>query len=150
MTDKDYIEYAKAVHEEAYALSTPMIDGMAGKVLTRIRKEQKGLIPLKKEWISNVSNTVDVVDMLSIYTYNGKPWTDMHPKLETVIDKYILDRFHELEPKQHFMLKYRYIGGSKLVEEVKQRIYEKLKEHYETQRLQNLLGRYPDLSGYGQ
>ena len=48
MTDKDYIEYAKAIHEEVYAMSTPMIDGMAGKVLTRIRKEQKKLFMDKR------------------------------------------------------------------------------------------------------
>lgn len=150
MTDKEYIEYAKTVHEEVYDISTPMIDGMASKVLTRIRKEQNELIPLKKEWTDNVSSTVDVVDVLSIYTYKEKSWTDMHSKLEAIIDKYILDRFNELEPKQHFMLKYRYIGDSELIEEVKQRIYEKLKEHYETQRLQNLLQRYPDLNTYGK
>ena len=46
MTDKDYSEYAKAIHEEVYAMSTPMIDGMAGKVLTRIRKEQKKLFKM--------------------------------------------------------------------------------------------------------
>lgn len=145
MTDKDYIEYAKAVHEEAYAMSTPMVDGMAGKVLTRIRKEQKNLMPLKPEWTSNVSNTIDVVDVLSVQIYKGKGWTEIHPELETIIDQYTLDRFHELEPKLHFMLKYRYVGESKLVEEVKERICTKLKEHYETQRLKNLLQRFPDL-----
>jgi hypothetical protein len=66
MTDKDYIEYAKTIHEEVYAMSTPMVDGMAGKVLTRIRKEQKTLMPLKPEWTSNISNTVDVVDVISL------------------------------------------------------------------------------------
>ena len=50
MTDKDYIEYAKAIHEEVYAMSTPMIDGMAGKVLTRIRKEQKKLFKMPEHY----------------------------------------------------------------------------------------------------
>ena len=145
MTDKDYIEYAKTIHEEVYAMSTPMIDGMAGKVLTRIRKEQKTLMPLKPEWTSNISNTVDVVDVISLKAINGKGWGDIHPELEAIIDQYIIDRFHELEPKLHFMLKYRYIGESKLVEEVKERIYARLGAHYATQRMQNMLERYPDL-----
>ena len=65
MTDKDYIEYAKAIHEEVYAMSTPMIDGMAGKVLTRIRKEQKKLFKMPEAWTSVLSNIIDVVDVMS-------------------------------------------------------------------------------------
>lgn len=148
MTDKDFIEYAKAVHEEAYAMSTPMVDGVAGRVLTRIRKEQTMLLPLKPEWTSCPSNAIGVIDVLSILAFKGKSWAEMHQGLEEIIDQYIIERFNELEPKQHFILKYRYIGESGLADEVKQRIYAKLKEHYETQRFQNMLERYPDLNEY--
>ncbi len=51
MTDNEYIDYAKAVHEDIYTVSTPMIDGIANKVLTRIRKEQPNLMELKETWI---------------------------------------------------------------------------------------------------
>ena len=144
MTDKEYIEYAKAIHEEAYAMSTPMIDGMAGKVLTRLRKEQPKLLPLKSEWTRTQSNVIDIVDVMSVLAHKGKAWTDMHQDLETILEQYILDRFNELEPKQHFILKYRYIGDFGLVEEVTKRIYERVEEHYDTQRMQNMLQRYPD------
>lgn|SRR5574344_51452 len=146
MTDKEYIEYAKAIHEEAYSMSTPMIDGIAGKVLTRLRKEQPKLLPLKPEWTRTQSNVIDIVDVMSVLAHKGKAWTDMHQDLETILEQYILDRFNELEPKQHFILKYRYIGDFELVEEVRKRIYERVKEHYDTQRMQNMLQRYPDLN----
>lgn len=146
MTDKEYIDYAKAVHEEAYAMSTPMIDGIAGKVLTRIRKEQVQLMPLKEEWTSCLSATIDVVDVLSVLAHKGKNWTEMNPNMENILDGYITDRYNELESKHHFILKYRYVGESKLKEEVKARVYERLKAHYDTQRFQNLLERYADLN----
>lgn len=146
MTDKEYIEYAKAIHEEIYAMSTPMIDGIAGKVLTRIRKEQSKLLPLKQEWTSTQSNAIDVVDIMSVLVRKGKSWTDMHQDLNTILEQYILDRFNELELKQHLILKYRYVGDFRLVEEVTERIYDRVKEHYDTQRMRNMLQRYPDLN----
>lgn len=146
MTDKEYIEYAKAIHEEIYAMSTPMIDGVAGKVLTRIRKEQSKLLPLKQEWTSTQSNAIDVVDIMSVLVRKGKSWTDMHQDLNTILEQYILDRFNELELKQHLILKYRYVGDFRLVEEVTERIYDRVKEHYDTQRMRNMLQRYPDLN----
>lgn len=146
MTDKEYIEYAKAIHEEIYAMSTPMIDGIAGKVLTRIRKEQSKLLPMKQEWTSTQSNAIDVVDIMSVLVRKGKSWTDMHQDLNTILEQYILDRFNELELKQHLILKYRYVGDFRLVEEVTERIYDRVKEHYDTQRMRNMLQRYPDLN----
>lgn len=41
MSDNEYIKYAKEVHGEIHALSNPMIDSIANKVLTRLCKEQK-------------------------------------------------------------------------------------------------------------
>lgn len=145
MTDKDYIEYAKAAHEEIYAMSTSMIDGIAAKVLTRLRKELPDLLPLKEEGTNCPSNSIDVIDVLSVLAIKGKPYSEMNKEMETILEQYILDRFHELEPKQHLIVKYRYIGEFALVPEVKQRIYERLKDHYRTQRMQTLLERYPDL-----
>ena len=43
------------------------------------------------------------------------------------------------------MLKYRYVGKFSLTTEVKERIYARLGAHYDTQRMQNMLERYPDL-----
>lgn len=145
MTDKDYIEYAKAAHAEIYAMSTSMMDGIAAKVLTRLRKEQHDLLPLEEEWTSCPSNSIDVIDVLSVLAFKDKSYNEMHKELETILEQYILDRFHELEPKQYLIVKYRYIGEFTLVPEVKQRIYERLKDHYNTQRMQTLLERYPDL-----
>lgn len=145
MTDKDYIEYAKAAHAELYAMSTSMMDGIAAKVLTRLRKELPDILPLKEEWTSCPSNSIDVIDVLSILAFKGKPYNVMHKELETILEQYILDRFHALEPKQHLIVKYRYIGEFTLVPEVMQRIYERLKDHYNTQRMQTMLERYPDL-----
>lgn len=145
MTDKDYIEYAKAAHAEIYAMSASMIDGIAAKVLTRLRKELPDLLPLKEEWTSCPSNSIDVIDVLSVLAFKGKPCSEMHKELETILEQYILDRFHALEPKQHLIVKYRYIGEFTLVPEVMQRIYERLKDHYNTQRMQAMLERYPDL-----
>lgn len=145
MTDKDYIEYARAAYAEIYAMSTSMIDGIAAKVLTRLRKEHPDLLPLKEEWTNCPSNSIDVIDVLSVLTLKGKPYGEMHQELDTILEQYILDRFHELEPKQHLIVKYRYIGEFTLVSEVKQRIHERLKDHYNTQRMQTLLERYPEL-----
>lgn len=145
MTDKDYIEYAKAAHEEIYVMSTSMIDGIAAKVLTRLRKELPDLLPLKEEWTNCPSNSIDVIDVLSVLAIKGKPYSEMNKEMETILEQYILDRFHELEPKQHLIVKYRYIGEFTLVPEVEQRIYERLKDHYHTQRMQTQLERYPDL-----
>lgn len=146
MTDKDYIEYAKTVHADVYAMSTPMIDGIAGKVLTRIRKEQKNLFPLKEEWTNYVSNVIDVIDVMSVLALRGLTFNQMDDKLDAILERYIIERFEELEPKQHLIVKYRYVGEFGLVAEVKERIMEKLKEHHETQRMQSMLQRYPDLN----
>ena len=105
MTDKDYIEYAKAIHEEVYAMSTPMIDGMAGKVLTRIRKEQKKLFKMPEAWTSVLSNIIDVVDVMSVHAHKGRIWSEMNKGLEKILDQYIIDRYNELEAKHHLMLK---------------------------------------------
>ena len=146
MTDNEYIEYAKAVHEDIYAVSTPMIDGIANKVLTRIRKEQPNLLELKEAWISCISNKVDVVDVLSILANKGKSLAEMHPELEGILERYITYRFEELEPKSHLLVKHRYIGEFGLVAEVKLHVYESLKEHYVTKWMKSLLERYPDLN----
>ncbi len=146
MTDNEYIEYAKAVHDDIYAASTPMIDGIANKVLTRIRREQSNLMELKKEWIACESNKVDVVDVLSVLAIQGVPLAKMHTELESILEQYIIDRFNELEPKSHILVKHRYVGEFGLVAEVKQRIYANLKEHYNTKSMKNLLERYPDLN----
>ena len=148
MTDSEYIEYAKNFHEEAYALSTPMIEGVAAKVLTRFRKEQPNLFVRKKEWTNCMSNIIDVVDVMSILAMKGITFDKMHNELVQILDQYIIDRFNELPPMHHLILKYRYVGKFGLASEVKERLYEKMKEHYATQRMQNLLQRYPDLKEY--
>lgn len=145
MTDKDYIEYAKAIHEEVYAMSTPMIDGMAGKVLTRIRKEQKKLFKMPEACTSVLSNIIDVVDVMSVHAHKGRIWSEMNKGLEKILDQYIIDRYNELDAKHHLMLKYRYVGKFSLTTEVKERIYARLGAHYDIQRMQNMLERYPDL-----
>lgn len=146
MTDKEYIAYAKAVHEEIYAFSTPLIDSIAGKVLTRIRKKQAMLFPLKDEWTAYESNNIDVVDVMAMLAHKGIALDRMHKNLIPILNLYITDRFKEIEPKLHFLVKYRYIGNFSLLDEVKERLYDKLKEHYDTQRMQKLLERYPDLN----
>ena len=146
MTDNEYIKYAKAVHEDIYAVSTPMIDGIANKVLTRIRKEQPNLMELKETWISCQSNRVDVIDVLSVLANRGVPLKEMHKELEGIVERYIIDRFEELEPKSHLLVKHRYIGEFGLVAEVKQRIYASLKGHYDTKWMGSLMERYPDLN----
>lgn len=148
MMEKEYVDYAKAFHKEAYALSTPMIEGIASKVLTRLRKEQPNMFERKEEWISCMSNVIDVVDVMSVLALKGIAFEKMHKELESILDKYIIDRFNELTPIQHLILKYRYIGELGLVSEVKERLYEKMKEHYATQRMQYMLQRYPDLNDY--
>lgn len=145
MTDSEYIEYAKAVHEEIYAMSSPMIDGIANKVLTRIRKEQHDLMELKRNWLKCPSVMVDVVDVLSVLAHKCTSFDDMHPQLENILGQYIIDRYEELDPKTHLLVKFRYIGESELVAETKRRIYECLKEHYATKRMVSLMERYPDL-----
>lgn len=146
MTDNEYIKYAKTVHEDIYAVSTPMIDGIANKVLTRIRKEQPNLLELKEAWTACLSNKVDIVDVLSILAYKGKSLAEMHPEIEGILERYITERFEELEPKSHLLVKHRYIGEFGLVAEVKQHVYESLKEHYATKWMKSLLERYPDLN----
>lgn len=146
MTDNEYIKYAKAVHEDIYAVSTPMIDDIANKVLTRIRKEQPNLMELKETWISCQSNRVDVIDVLSVLANRGVPLKEMHKELESIVERYITDRFEELEPKSHLLVKHRYIGEFGLVAEVKQRIYENLKDHYATKWMRSLMERFPDLN----
>ena len=148
MTDNQYIEYAKEVHGEIRELSNPMIEGVAAKVLTRLRKEQSNLFELKEEWKSCMSNIIDLVDVMSVLALRGITFDKMHKELEPILDQYIIDRFNELPPMHHLILKHRYVGEFCLVSEVKERLYEKMKEHYATQRMQKLLLRYPDLKEY--
>lgn len=146
MTDNEYIEYAKAVHKDIYTLSTPMIDGIANKVLTRIRREQPNLLELKETWTACQSTKVDVIDVLSVLAIKDVPFAKMHQELGTILERYIIDRFNEIDPKSHLLVRYRYIGEFGLVDEVKECIYGNLKEHYATKYMSNLLERYPDLN----
>lgn len=148
MTDAELTAYTKNVHDDIYAMSIPMIDGMAVKILTRLRKEQRNLFPLNEEWNDIMSMQVDVMDILTILVHKNMSFTEMHKDLETIIDQYIMDRYNELEPKTHFFVTYRYIGKSNMIPEVKERIYAHLQERYDTQRYQKLLERYPDLANY--
>ena len=148
MTDAELTAYTKNVHDDIYAMATPMIDGMAVKILTRLRKEQRNLFPLNEEWNDIMSMQVDVMDILTILVHKNMSFTEMHKDLETIIDQYIMDRYNELEPKTHFFVTYRYIGKSNMIPEVKERIYAHLQERYDTQRYQKLLERYPDLANY--
>ncbi len=148
MKEQEYIEYAKAFHQEAYTISTPMIEGVAAKVLTRLRKEKPNLFERKEEWISCASNVIDIVDVMSVLALKGITFDKMHKELDTILEQYIIDRFNELPAMHHLLLKYRYVGELGLVPEVKERLYEKMKEHYATQRMQNMLQRYPDLNDY--
>ena len=148
MTDSELSAYTKKVHDDIYAMSTPMIDGMAVKVLTRLRKEQRNLFPINEEWNVIMSIQVDVMDILTILVHKNMSFTAMHKDLESIIDQYILDRYNELDPKTHFFLTYRYIGESYMIPEVKERIYARLQERYDTQRFQSLLERYPNLAEY--
>ena len=148
MTDAELTAYTKNVHDDIYAMFTPMIDGMAVKILTRLRKEQRNLFPLNEEWNDIMSMQVDVMDILTILVHKNMSFTEMHKDLETIIDQYIMDRYNELEPKTHFFVTYRYIGKSNMIPEVKERIYAHLQERYDTQRYQKLLERYPDLANY--
>ena len=148
MTDAELTAYTKIVHDDIYAMSTPIIDGMAVKILTRLRKEQRNLFPLNEEWNDIMSMQVDVMDILTILVHKNMSFTEMHKDLETIIDQYIMDRYNELEPKTHFFVTYRYIGKSNMIPEVKERIYAHLQERYDTQRYQKLLERYPDLANY--
>ena len=148
MTDAELTAYTKNVHDDIYAMSIPMIDGMAVKIFTRLRKEQRNLFPLNEEWNDIMSMQVDVMDVLTILVHKNMSFTEMHKDLETIIDQYIMDRYNELEPKTHFFVTYRYIGKSNMIPEVKERIYAHLQERYDTQRYQKLLERYPDLANY--
>jgi len=123
-----------------------MIDSIANKVLTRLRKEQSKLFPLKEEWISCMSNVIDLIDVMSILALREVPLSKMHKDLEPILNLYIMERFEELDPKSHLLVYYRYMGEFRLVDEVKERIFAKLIEHYDTQRMQNMLERYPDLT----
>lgn len=148
MTDKQYIDYGREVHGEIHALSNPLIDSIANKVLTRLRKEQAKLFPLKKEWTNVMSNVIDLVDVMSVLALKEVPLNEMHKDLDAILKLYIMERFEELDPKSHLLVNYRYVGEFRLVDEVKERIFAKLIEHYNTQRMQNMLERYPDLSDY--
>ena len=145
MTDKEYIEYAKTVHEDIYAMSTPTVNSMADHVLTRIRKRYKNLFPLKEEWTRRQSNNVDVVDVMTVLAVKGFNLADMHPELESILDENIIDRYNEIDPKAHFFVKYRYIIDFELISEVKKIIYSKLKDRYNNIVMQSRLEFYPDL-----
>ena len=73
--------------------------------------------------IKLMSMQVDVMDILTILVHKNMSFTEMHKDLETIIDQYIMDRYNELEPKNHFFVTYRYIGKSNMIPEVKERIY---------------------------
>ena len=104
------------------------------------------LFPLKDEWTAYESNNIDVVDVMAMLAHKGIALDRMHKDLIPILNQYITDRFNEIEPKLHFFVRYRYIGDSGLLDEVKERIYDKFMEHYATQRMQKLLERYPDLN----
>ena len=146
MTDKQYIDYAKEVHGEILTLSNPMIDSIANKMLTRLRKEQKKLFPLKEEWTSCMSNVINLVDVMSILALREVPLSKMHKDLDSILNQYIMERYEELDPKSHFFVTFRFVAVFGLVDEVKERIFAKLIEHYDTQRMQSMLERYPDLT----
>lgn len=146
MTDKQYIDYAKEVHGEILTLSNPMIDSIANKVLTRLRKEQKKLFPLKEEWTSCMSNVINLVDVMSILALREVPLSKMHKDLDSILNQYIMERYEELDPKSHFFVTFRFVAVFGLVDEVKECIFAKLIEHYDTQRMQSMLERYPDLT----
>lgn len=148
MTDTELTTYAQNVYDDIYAISIPMIDGMAAKVLTRLRKEQRNLFPIKEEWKDIESMQVDVMDILTILAHKDVPLGCMHKDLEAIIDQYILDRYNNLESKTHFFVTYRYIDESNMIPDVKERIYARLLERYGTQRYQKLLERYPDLTDF--
>lgn len=148
MNDKVYIDYAKAIHQEIVELSSPIVDGIAGRVLTRLRKEYPNLFVRKEEWTSTVSNIIDVVDLMSILAIKGVELEQMHKDLASIISQFANDRFNEIDAKSHMLVKYRYMGNFKLVSEVKECLSKKLKEHYETQRMHNMLQRYPDLKEF--
>ena len=148
MTDTELTTYAQNVYDDIYAISIPMIDGMAVKVLTRLRKEQCNLFPIKEEWKDIESMQVDVMDILTILAHKDVPLGGMHKDLETIIDQYILDRYNDLESKTHFFVTYRYIGESNMIPDVKERIYARLQKRYDTLRYKKLLERYPDLAEY--
>ena len=146
MTDKDYLVYGKAVYEEIYAMSTPLIDSMAGKVLTRMRKELKNMYDMPEEWTRIMSTSVDVIDVMSVQAHKGKTWAEMNVQLEGILEQYITDRYNEIDERSRLLLKYRYVGDSELHDEVKNRIYARLNEHYATQKMDYMLERFPDLA----
>ena len=146
MTDKDYLVYGKAVYEEIYAMSTPLIDSMAGKVLTRMRKELKNMYAMPDEWTRIMSTSVDVIDVMSVQAHKGKTWAEMNVQLEGILEQYITDRYNEIDERSRLLLKYRYVGDSELHDEVKNRIYARLNEHYATQKMEYMLERFPDLA----
>lgn len=146
MTDKDYLVYGKAVYEEIYAMSTPLIDSMAGKVLTRMRKELKNMYDMPEEWTRIMSTSVDVIDVMSVQAHKGKTWAEMNVQLEGILEQYITDRYNEIDERSRLLLKYRYVGDSELHDEVKNRIYARLNEHYATQKMEYMLERFPDLA----
>lgn len=148
MTDKQYLDYAREVHGEIHALSNPMIDSIANKVLTRLRKKQAMLFPLKKEWTSCMSNVIDLIDVMSILAMREVPLCQMHKDMDSILKQYIMERYEELDPKSHFLVKFRFVAEFCLVEEVKERIFARLIDHYHTQRMQFMLERYPDLNEF--
>lgn len=148
MNDKVYIEYAKSVHMEMIELSSPIVDGIAGRVMTRLRKEYPNLFVRKEEWTKCISNVIDVIDILSVLSSKGIALEKMHKDIDCIVTQFTVERFDEIDNKSHVIVKYRYVGKFGLVDEVKECITKKLKEHYETQRMQNLLQRYPDLKDY--
>ena len=95
-----------------------------------------------------MSNVIDLVDVMSVLALKEVPLNEMHKDLDAILKLYIMERFEELDPKSHLLVNYRYVGEFRLVDEVKERIFAKLIEHYNTQRMQNMLERYPDLNDY--
>lgn len=142
----EYSDYGKAIHAEIYTMSTPLIDSMAGKVLTRMRKELKNMYDMPDEWTRIMSTSVDVIDVMSVQAHKGKSWADMNVQLEGLMDEYITDRYNEIDERSRLLLKYRYVVNNELHDEVKNRIYARLNEHYATQKMEYMLERFPDLA----
>ncbi len=145
MSDQEYIDYAKKIYEEVYNMSTVTVNSMADYALTRIRKCHRDLFPLKEEWTRRQSNTANAVDVMTILAAKGFALADMHPKMESILDETIMDRYNGIDTKSHFFVKYRYITDFNLLQEVKERIYAKLKERHDSIVMKKLVDFYPDL-----
>ena len=106
MTDSELSAYTKKVHDDIYAMSTPMIDGMAVKVLTRLRKEQRNLFPINEEWNVIMSIQVDVMDILTIAVRRGVFTADdcnkfMHDAIVINDGKFPVAKYEDYRPARN-------------------------------------------------